>query len=445
MRPPHLYQMLAGAAIALSAVGFASLTSAQTVDALLDKLVEKGVLTVKEANELREEADKGFTQAHQIKTGLPDWVTSLKFNGDLRGRFEGFYGENDAFNTRQRLRYRLRAGFTAVMKDNLEVGFRITASESAGGFTEGDPISGNQTFGNNASRKLVFMDLAYAKWTAVSKPDWSATFTLGKMENPMVFPSTILFDRDYTPEGLAATFDVPLGADQTLRLIGVGFALDELGTSGKDPYLFAGQTRLDSKWSPHFTSSLGLGYLAILNEQALTSANVPNIGRGNTRTAAGVLVEQLVPVYADASLTYQLEKFPGYSGAFPITLSGDFLHNTGASEANQGYSIGITFGRAGRRGLWELVYRWAELQADAWYEEFTESDFGAFYQAAPVGGGTGYASGTNLRGHTIRGSYSPFDSLTLTVSYFLTEVITESPAGSESGMGRLQVDATWKF
>lgn len=45
---------------------------AQSADALIDKLVEKGILTVKEANELREESDKGFTAAHSVKTGLPE-------------------------------------------------------------------------------------------------------------------------------------------------------------------------------------------------------------------------------------------------------------------------------------------------------------------------------------------------------------------------------------
>ncbi len=445
MRPKHLKKMLAGLSTVLASVGFASSTQAQSADALIDKLVEKGILTVKEANELREETDKGFTQAYQVKTGLPDWVTSMKLNGDFRGRFEGFYAESPDFVTRQRLRYRLRAGFTAVMKDNLEVGFRLSSSESAGGFNEGDPISGNQTFGNNASKKFVFIDLAYAKWAAVNRPDWGATFTVGKMENPFVFPSTILFDKDYTPEGLASQFDFRLGASQTLTLAGAGFALDELSGSGKDPYLVGGQARLDSTWSTKLTSSLGLGYLAILNEASLTSANVPNIGRGNTRTAAGALVHEYTPIYADASLTYTLEKFPGYHAAFPITLAGDYLHNTGASAANQGYSIGVTFGKAGKRGLWDLGYRWTELQGDAWYEEFTESDFGAFYRAAPVGGGAGYVSGTNVRGHWVKGSYSPFDSLTFSLAYFLTDLITESPANSRSGMGRLQVDAVWKF
>ena len=53
---------------------------AQSVDALLDKLVDKGVLSVTEAKELRAETDKNFTKAYSAKSGMPEWVTSLKFN-----------------------------------------------------------------------------------------------------------------------------------------------------------------------------------------------------------------------------------------------------------------------------------------------------------------------------------------------------------------------------
>src|SRR6266704_6258192 len=93
----------------LLALSSASL-KAQSADALIDKLVEKGILTVKEANELREESDKNFSQAYSVKSGMPDWVTALKFNGDFRGRYEGFYSENPAFVDRSRLRYRVRFG-----------------------------------------------------------------------------------------------------------------------------------------------------------------------------------------------------------------------------------------------------------------------------------------------------------------------------------------------
>ena len=86
------------------------------MDALLDKLVDKGVLSVKEANDLREESDKNFSTAYAAKNGMPDWVTALKFNGDLRLRYDRITAEDPAFVTRDRFRYRLRFGYTAVMR-----------------------------------------------------------------------------------------------------------------------------------------------------------------------------------------------------------------------------------------------------------------------------------------------------------------------------------------
>jgi hypothetical protein len=76
-------------AIAIACAG--QTIHAQSADALIDKLVDKGILTVKEAKDLREEADKGFTSAYQAKSGMPDWVTAFKLNGDFRGRYDGIF------------------------------------------------------------------------------------------------------------------------------------------------------------------------------------------------------------------------------------------------------------------------------------------------------------------------------------------------------------------
>ena len=165
----------------LPALGIAALTvanaGAQSADAIIDKLVDKGILTVDEANELRDEADKGFNSAYQVKSGLPDWVTSLRIGGDFRGRYEMFTaaddtylaspGADDTFVDRHRFRYRIRPGIVATLRDNFEVGFRLTSSEAQGTFG-GDPISGNTSFQDNASKKFAYIDLAYAKWTAVN-------------------------------------------------------------------------------------------------------------------------------------------------------------------------------------------------------------------------------------------------------------------------------------
>ena len=77
---------------------------------MINKLVEKGILTTKEAGELKTESSNDFNSAFRAKAGMPDWVTSLKFSGDFRGRFDGIYLDNAAVANRDRLRYRLRFG-----------------------------------------------------------------------------------------------------------------------------------------------------------------------------------------------------------------------------------------------------------------------------------------------------------------------------------------------
>jgi len=430
-------------AMAATALGALSVTG-QSVDALLDKLVDKGVLTVREANQLREESDKNFTTAFAAKSGMPDWVTAFKINGDLRGRYEGFFFDDPASVDRHRFRYRARLGFTATLRDNLEVGLRLGSGEldSTGMI---DPISNNQTFKDNASKKGVFIDLAYGKWTPLNHADWSGALTLGKMENPFTFPSTLMFDRDYTPEGVAAELTHRFTPDQSLKLLGGGYVLDELSGDSNDPFMLGAQLRWDARWNPHWSSAVGVSSWGVANKDLLGNSAVPNIGKGNTRDTAGGLMYHFNPIQVDGALTYTADSFPMYSGPCPITVFGEYLNNPAASRDNEGWAFGLTLGKSGKKGLWDISYQYRLLGADAWYEEVTESDFGANYVAAFPGGSRGYGSGPNVRGHVIRGQYSPYDSLTFAITYFLTELIHENPMTSESGTGRLQVDAVLKF
>src|ERR1700704_725311 len=116
MNQRHLQKMLIGGAGLLASASLINSARGQTADALIDKLVEKGILTVKEANQLREESDKGFSTSYSVKSGMSDWVTALKFNGDVRGRYEGFYNSDPTFQDRNRMRYRLRFGAVATLK-----------------------------------------------------------------------------------------------------------------------------------------------------------------------------------------------------------------------------------------------------------------------------------------------------------------------------------------
>lgn len=435
------------AAIGTAALSLAlcSTASGQTSDALIDKLVEKGILSVKEANDLREEADKGFNQAYSVKSGMPEWVNSLKFNGDVRLRYDGIYLDAPGTVDRHRFRYRLRFGATAMLQDNLEAGMRLISGN-------GDPISGNATLEDNASKKFIGVDLAYAKWSPINTPDWSAAVIGGKMENPFVF-SDMIFDGDYTPEGAASQIGYTFNERHAAKLNLGGFVLDESGGTSSDPFLLGAQLRFESVWSPKWQSSFGIAGLMIAGTENLLSTTVPDGNKGNTRidvnpatnvTVFG-LAETFNPVVVDGSLTYSLDKFPTYAGPFPIRLAAEYANNAAAEDNNQAFSAGITFGKSGKRGTWDLTYRYKYLESDFWFEELVDSDTGAFYQTgvAQSAGATGYHPGTNLRGHYMRAAYSPYDSVTLSATYFLFDVIQGRTKYSETG--RLQIDASLKF
>ena len=441
--------LLAGATATLA---LSATCHAQSSDALIDKLVDKGILTVNEAKDLRDEADKDFKSAFAAKSGMPDYVTGYKISGDVRGRWEGFYAQNQSAVDRNRLRYRLRAGLTITMLENFEAGFRLTSSDAASGGAnnEGDPISGNTTAQNNGSKKLVFIDQAYGRWTPFNDSGFTGSFTVGKMENPFT-TSDFVFDQDYTPEGIAAQFAYQINDAHSVKLNVAGFTLDEIATNEKDPWLVGVQGRWDATWSAKFNTSAGIAWLPMISRTSLTTGSVPNQQRGNARDGSGTLIYGYDPVAVDASATYLLDSAPLYTGPFPIKVSGEYIINPGAPSGadNYAFSAGIQFGKSGKRKTWEASYTYKWLGANAIWEEFSDSDFGAYYAAAnsPAnsGSGVGYGAGTNVKGHVFKFAYSPSDSMTVSFKWFLTDLITPYPANSDSGMNRMQIDAMWKF
>ena len=470
------------------AIGAAALTAvsgnvhAQSADALIDKLVDKGILTVKEANDLRAESDKGFTTAFQTKTGMPDWVTGYKLYGDFRGRFDGIYADEmtpvsnvgnpvgvpngqQSFVNRARLRYRLRVGLTVNMVDNMEVGLRLGSADVA------NPISNSSTFGGDASKKSIYVDAAYGRWTPICSGAWNVMLTIGKMDLP--FQTTyMVLDPDYTPEGAAAQVIYKFNDQQSLKIIGGAFVLDETQYSGRDPYLYAGQMIWDAAWTPKVDTSLGLGVFDLVNKQNLKSAissGSPNgsytSNTGNSRytfgsmdslgnSIAGNMIYNYNPIVVDAGVTYKLDSFPFYTGVFPIKVSGEFMHNPGAPAQNQGWWAGITFGKSGTRRNWDISYRYEYLEADAWYDQLVDDDNCALYVAQAVNSNYPYQNpttkggvfgGTNVKGHLVKFNYSLTDSLTLTFTAYINSLIKPVPSAYSSDSLRIMGDLMWKF
>ena len=117
-------------AVALTLFSAAATTQAQDAGALVDKLVKKGVLTDQEAEEVRADMMRDFSQTSAGKININSSVTEMKLYGDLRLRYQ--YDDREAqvaapnhVDQRSRWRYRLRLGADVTLGENWFAGFQL--------------------------------------------------------------------------------------------------------------------------------------------------------------------------------------------------------------------------------------------------------------------------------------------------------------------------------
>ncbi|MDE3066548.1 MAG: putative porin [Verrucomicrobiota bacterium] len=426
-------------------------THAQSaVDNLLNKLEQKGILTTNEAEQLKTENEQEtaseFNKAMSSRFPMPDWITSYKLYGDFRGRFDERTTPNPAQPDNIRLRYRLRAGLTINMKDNLQVGFRLgSADADTTSGVGGSPLSNNTTLRGNGTKKFLYVDAAYGKWTPIDDGTWMVAGTIGKMDNP--FQETwMVFDPDYTPEGGALQARYQINDKNYLLLNAAGFVLAWSGSAAENiSFLYGAQTIWNANWTDHLSSSLGVAAYDIVNRDLLTTTAADAGNVGNSVSANGAPLYNFNPVVVDASLTYKLDSFPLYPGAFPIKVLGEYMNNpaapgsgAGVASGNQGFYAGILFGQAGKKGTWDIGYRYQSLDANAWYAQIVDDD------NADYGGS--FAGGTNVKGHLFTVDYALTDALLFSFHCYVNSMIgNTNPNGASADAIHAMADLMWKF
>ncbi|MCK9430951.1 MAG: putative porin, partial [Candidatus Omnitrophica bacterium] len=171
------------------------------IDLLLQKLVEKGVLTGAEAQQVKTETQEQVKKeiAQGKFSSLPAWVQNIKFKGDLRLRYQNQHekNNNDIQKDANIGRVRMRLGMESKINDKVMAGIGIATGS-------GDPRSTNISFGDYNSKKQIILDYAYGKYTPFP---W-LQLTGGKMLPGDVFwePTDLVWDTDITPEGAAFGF-----------------------------------------------------------------------------------------------------------------------------------------------------------------------------------------------------------------------------------------------
>src|SRR5579859_1235872 len=192
---------------------------AQSAEALVNKLVQKGVLTEQEGKELMSETDTNIISASKWR--LNDAIKNITLFGDVRFRYE-YRGADNAPKSgattddyvRERFRYAVRAGIKGDLFDNFYYGLRVETSTN--------PRSPWVTFGDDSNPTPsaknsdgINIGQAYLGW----KPtDWYE-MTVGKMPMPL-YVTPMLWDSDINPEGAVEKLKFSVGDAELITNFG---------------------------------------------------------------------------------------------------------------------------------------------------------------------------------------------------------------------------------
>jgi len=150
----------------LAASGFTVLclvgsSFAGEIDLLLQKLVEKGVLTAGEAQqvkaETKEEIRKEISQAKYDL--LPEWLQKVKMKGDFRLRYA--YTKQKGIKDDSKGQVRVRLGLDTKINDQMKVGIGMATGSTS------NPRSTNATIADSngpAAFKSIILDYAYGSY-----------------------------------------------------------------------------------------------------------------------------------------------------------------------------------------------------------------------------------------------------------------------------------------
>lgn len=209
-----------GALVAASAT---AAFAADSVDSLLDALVKKGILTQKEAADIKEENTTNIAVLPASKWKISDAIKNISLYGDLRFRYEyrGVDNPKQAeFTTgntyyRERFRYALRAGIRGDLYDNWSYGIRLETSSNPRSpwvtFADdtGKSSSGGVSGGTPSDKTSDFLNIGqvYLTWRPAEWYD----MTVGRMPMPL-YTTPMVWDSDICPEGAYEEFKYTIGS-----------------------------------------------------------------------------------------------------------------------------------------------------------------------------------------------------------------------------------------
>lgn len=382
------------------------------INALVDKLVEKNVISQDEAQVILEKTTKKEEKPSNIAESLPAWVQTLKLKGDLRTRIQEQEIDDNSY-IRERARIRFRLGVQAKVSDQVKVGFGLATGS-------GDPRSTNQTLEDTFEKKTINLDYAYAQYTPAS---WLDIYG-GKLmiQDALWAPAELVWDSDLAPEGITCKLSLLKATGIDTFLNTSYFILEEV-SSGTDPSLVIVQPGLVWKVNQALELKSTVNYYAF---NSLEGGTVLEYAK-QTNTLAANRYKYDYDAWGFSSelgMNTLIFKFINYTAFFV-----DYIHNPDPEQEDSGYLLGIKFGDklVNEAKKWQVKYMYRKLEKDACPDFLPESDF--------------YDGKTGVKGDKVTFEYGLLKNVSLALNYYHSQNIE----GVKKRENLSQIDFTIKF
>lgn len=335
---------------------------------------------------------------------------AYSLQGDVRTRLElrdtSLPGLDES-----RLLLRARVSVEATLAPGLALGIGLTTGNPD------DSRVADAVLGDGAAKEPVRLDLAWIAWRPEAAP--GLALTAGRMAMPLLCVQDLVYDGDWRPSGLTASWSPPREGWRP-HLRAAAFWLTE--SEGENLRLYAAQAAAEWRRGVEWRFLGGAGLHAVDGAAGQPPPLDDASAAGNTLCPAdpaepdspAVLAEDYRPLEAFAQLTWD--------PWFPITVYGQAVCNTAAGDDNDGWVAGLTLGRARAVGALELGWNLRRLEKDAVLSALADSDFGG--------------GGTDVEGHKVYARYHVLKDLLAGVTWF---------DGLRDPGGRRLRETLWQF
>jgi hypothetical protein len=389
-----------------------------TAGALLIGYSAQAEVSEEEFNELKDQyaelAAKVDGKSASSKEGS-SWTDRISMNGDFRFRYENIDVEGK--DDRNRSRIRARVNVIGNLPQNVEVGVGLATGGD-------DPVSTNQTLGSGGSSKDIRLNLAYADWAPVD----GLHLVVGKFKNRLVrvAKNGLMWDGDWTPEGMAITYEKGWFFGNAL-----GSWLESDSKTGNDEFSWGGQVGVQFE-PAGIKLKGGVGYYAFKTAGSsgfFGDPSDPDDYFGNSVVGPTCGDVDGICTY---EFDYEMTEVFGEAGfdlfGSPAVVFFDFVNNSDPDENDTAWSVGTRIGKTKKDGDMQFSYWYADKEADALFGLLTDSDFGG--------------GGTDNKGHFLKFAYAMNKSWVLDVQYFINEIDVST---NETDYNRLMLSTAWKF